>query len=132
MSASAEKARATANVLGYKISEDQARILDLLDRPIAFHRAFVPIAGSVAGAVFLSQLVYWSKRSSQEDGSIYKTQKEWEEETGLGRIEQENVRRILCEAGVLLETRKGIPCRLYFKLQAPKLASLLESDKQVC
>lgn len=120
MSAAAEKARA------------QAIGLDLLDRPIAFHRCLVPIAGSVAGAVFLSQLIYWSKRSSQGDGSIYKTRTEWEEETGLGRLEQEAVRRVLREAGVLVEMKKGIPCRLYFKLQANKLASLLESDNQEC
>lgn len=106
---------------------DKENILSLLDRPIAYHRCFVPIAAGVGGAVFLSQLVYWSSRSTQKDGSIYKTQEEWSQETGLGRYEQEAARRALKLSGVLLEIKKGIPCRLYFKLDTNKLASLLDS-----
>lgn len=114
--------------------------LEWLDRPIAFHRCFVPIAGGVAGAVFLSQLLYWSKRiSAERDGWIWKTGNEWEEETGLRRGEQEAARKKLRSAGVLEEELKGVPARLHFRLNTNKLASLLdstnkvvESSKQVC
>jgi len=35
--------------------------IDILDRPIAFHRCFVEITKSVAGALLLSQAVYWQR-----------------------------------------------------------------------
>lgn len=113
------------------MSAPSFKIINLLDRPIAYHRCFLPIAGSVAGAVFLSQLVYWSSRGKEKDGSIYKTRGEWEEETGLGRYEQESARRALRENGVLSEVKKGIPCRLYFVLNINKLASLLNSTNLI-
>lgn len=114
--------------------------LELLDRPIAFHRCFVPIAGGVAGAVFLSQLLYWSGRLPPERGGwLWKSGKEWEEETGLRRGEQEAARKKLRAVGVLNEELKGVPARMHYHLNVNKLASLLnstnwfaESDKQVC
>jgi hypothetical protein len=36
-------------------------LIDLLDRPIAFHRIFVELTGSVLAAVMLSQAFYWSR-----------------------------------------------------------------------
>ena len=102
--------------------------VDFLDRPIAFHRCFVAISGGVAGAVFLSQLLYWEKRIPVErQGWMYKTANEWEEETGLGRYEQEAARKKLRGVGVLEEELRGVPARLYYKLNINKLNSLLNS-----
>lgn len=88
-----------------------SRLRELLDRPIAYHRAFVPIAG-VAGAVMLSQAIYWSKRTNDSDGWFFKTIEAWEKETGLTRREQETARRRL--SGILIAELRGIPARLYF------------------
>lgn len=57
-------------------------ILPLLDRPIAFQRSFIRLEMGVTAALFLSQLTYWTNRTT-DDGWVYKTQDEWEEETGL-------------------------------------------------
>lgn len=62
------------------LSDEQSRILLLLQRPIAFHRVFVPLGG-VTGAVLLSQMLYWSDKGESE--WIYKTQADWYAETGL-------------------------------------------------
>ncbi|HYE72626.1 MAG TPA: hypothetical protein VEF04_04810 [Blastocatellia bacterium] len=97
----------------------------LLDRPIAYHRALVKVTGSVTAAVMLSQSLYWQKRSSSGDGFFWKTQEEWEEETGLTRYEQEGARKRLKECGVWLEERRGIPSKLYFKVDTSKLRTLL-------
>ena len=70
-------------------------LLEILDRPISYHRCFAQITGSVAAGVMLSQLIYWSKRTSDPEKWFYKTQKEWQEETGLTRTEQENARKKL-------------------------------------
>lgn len=75
----------------------------LLARPIAFHRPLAVVAGSAAGGVFLSQLVYWSDRASHPAGWIYKSASEWHEETLLSVDEQRGVRRRLVGLGVLEE-----------------------------
>lgn len=107
---------------------DAHELLGVLDRPIAYHRCFVAVAGSVAGAVFLSQLVYWARRVPDgREGWLWKTGREWETETGLRRAEQEASRKKLCALGIVDERLTGIPARLHFRLNANKLASLLSS-----
>lgn len=107
---------------------NKAFLQTILQRPIAFHRVFVPLAG-VTGALFLSQLLYWSDRGSEESGWIYKTQTEWTDETGLTRREQEFARRQLREAGVLEERYSGLPARLYYRIDFDALKAFI--DEQV-
>ncbi|MHB1287355.1 MAG: hypothetical protein ACYCYP_12545 [Leptospirales bacterium] len=108
---------------------------NLLDRPIAFHRCLVPIAG-ITGALMLGQAIYWAKRTSDSEGWFYKTIGEWEEETGLTRREQETAKKNL--KGILDTELRGIPARLYFRINWSVLEkslndhSLAESAKQGC
>lgn len=108
----------------------------LLDRPIAFQRAFVRLGVGVTGALMLSQAVYWSRRTSDADGWFYKTQDEWEEETGLTRSEQETARKRLIDKKVFFEKKKGIPCKLFYRVDFKALISTLtcpqDSGSQVC
>lgn len=98
----------------------------LLRRPIAFHRAFAEIAKGATGGLFLSQLFYWSDKGDDPEGWIYKTQEQWTEETALTRSEQERARKILVGLGLLEEARRGIPARLYYRLDVDALASMLD------
>lgn len=118
------------------------KIADVLDRPIAFHRAFVGIGGGVTGALMLSQAIYWSRRTADDDGWFFKSQIEWTEETGLTRFQQETARRALTLAGVLVEERRGVPARLFYRVDFDALeraldggsshTSLRESDNPDC
>lgn len=103
--------------------------LDLLDRPIAYHRVFVTLTGSVKAAVLLSQAVYWQKRAKQADGWWYKTAEEWTDETGLTKHEQDTARRD-CEKYLKTDLR-GIPATLYWKVDEEALSKDLfdESGK---
>lgn len=103
----------------------------LLGRPIAFHRCFVEVAGSVAGAVFLSQAVYWSQNSTAvaRDGWFYKTMHDWSSETGMSRFEIESARKSLRARGILEESRQDVPAKLYYRLDFNKLASSLLSSE---
>lgn len=100
---------------------------ELLDRPIAFHRCFGRLVGSASGGVWLSQAVYWQKRAVQSDGFFYKTRDEWEEETLCTRREQEVVRAKLVQLGILEEVRRGIPRKLFFRIDFARLAECLTS-----
>ncbi|HGJ5857435.1 MAG TPA: hypothetical protein ACHBZ1_16870, partial [Arsenophonus nasoniae] len=104
-------------------------IQNLLDRPIAFHRSFVTITKSVTSALMLSQAIYWAKRGkTHSDGEawFYKTQADWEEETGLSRREQETARKKLIGLGVMNEKRTGVPARIFFSIDFNKLEELLD------
>ncbi|HEY0428911.1 MAG TPA: hypothetical protein VGC76_14110 [Pyrinomonadaceae bacterium] len=56
---------------------------------IAVPSALIHFVGSktsrnkTSKAVFLSQLIYWSDKGARKDGFIFKTHREWYEETGL-------------------------------------------------
>ena len=97
-----------------------AFIDEIADKPIAFHRIFATICGSATSGLFLSQLWYWSKRSTL-GGWIYKSQKEWQEETGLCRYEQESARKTLIKLGILNEKKVGVPCKLYYFINKSKV-----------
>lgn len=95
------------------------------DRPIAFNRHYVTIGCGITGALMLSQAVYWSKRTKDKDGWFYKTQAEWELETGLTRREQDTARSRLESLGVLYVERRGIPAQLFYKVDVMQIHNLL-------
>jgi hypothetical protein len=108
---------------------DLHRLLDVLDRPIAFHRVFVTLTGSVTAGLMLSQGLYWTRIKRRDDpasdGWFYKTQAEWEEETGMGRSEQETARKRLRQMLFWQEERRGLPAKLYFRIDLERLAEAL-------
>lgn len=121
------------------ISEAKAVLMEVLRRPIAYHVVFARISGGVTSGVFLSQLFYWADRGKDPNGWIYKTQDEWEEETGLTRWEQETARKRLKKRGILEEKRAGMPARLHYRLNLDRVielvaaqSSLWESHNQEC
>lgn len=100
-------------------------IFDLLSRPIAYHRCFISLGAGVTGAVFMSQAVYWTRRTNDPDGWFYKSQMDWEEETGLKRGEQEKARKMLVSVGVLEERKKGLPAKLFYRVNEAKLTTMI-------
>lgn len=96
------------------------------ERPVAYYPKLVKVTGSVNAAIFLSQLGYWTPKAADPDGWVYKTQAEWETETGLSRWEQETARRQLRERGVLSEIKRGMPARLFFQIDVEALTTTWE------
>jgi len=103
-----------------------SNILQHLDRPIAFQRSFVTLTGSINAALMLSQAVYWHLRTDNKEGWFYKTQEQWEEETGLSRYEQESARKRLKELGFWEEKREGLPAKMFFRVNERLLQDQLE------
>ncbi|MFA0036475.1 hypothetical protein AB4423_06990 [Vibrio chagasii] len=83
----------------------------------------------------LSQAIYWSRRTNAS-GYFYKTQAEWEDETGMTRRELDTARKKLRDLGILEEKKQGVPCRIFYKINEPNLiaqlrhSSLAECAKQ--
>ena len=100
-------------------------MLELFDRPIAFQRSFLKLGIGVHGALFLSQAVFWSKRS-KDDGFFYKTRDDWEEETGLSRRQQENARTELKRLGILREEQRGTRRAIHYQVDGDRILFLLK------
>jgi hypothetical protein len=98
---------------------------DPLDHPIAFRRAFATITGSANAGLMLSQAFYWSHRTKDSEGWFYKTQADWEKETALSRSEQETARRRLRATTFWHEKRRGLPAKLYFRVDLKELERVL-------
>lgn len=116
------------------ITPDYSLLLSILDRPIAFHRVFVTISGSVLAGLLLSQAVYWTPRGHSEDGWFHKTRDEWMAETGMSRTEQETARKkllaIKTKEGVHVwaEERRGVPAKMWYRVDVVALFQcILES-----
>jgi len=62
-------------------------------------RQFVDYMGNLDGALFLSQVLYWSDRG--RDGWFYKTYAEWQEEICLSEYEVKKAVKKLVDLGVL-------------------------------
>lgn len=102
---------------------------DLLpDRPIAFNRDFVNLGIGITGALFLSQAVYWHKRTKNNDKWFYKVFEEWQEEIGLTRREFETARERLKAKGYIEEQKKGIPAKLYYRICPDKIVQDLQAS----
>lgn len=100
---------------------------------IAFQCAFIRLTGSAMAALMLSQAFYWAGRTTDQDGWFWKTAKQWQEETGLSRREQETARKRLRSLGLLEERRRGIPAKMSYRVDMERLqASLAESAKADC
>ncbi len=122
--------------------KNQTVLTEILKSPIAYHPLVAKSFGSVKLAVLWCQLYYWSNKTTDPDGWVYKTQKELFEETGLSRREQESARLLGKQLGVLEEKLKGVPAKMHFKVNLEKAleiiesylesSSLHESAKQVC
>jgi len=108
------------------------RIEFLFGRPIAFHRCFVKVTGSVHAALMLSQALYWLNPERQgqnrgdDEGWFWKSRDEWEAELGLSRWEQETARKLLRHTKFWLEKDKRLEHKIFFSIDFVELEKALE------
>ena len=92
-----------------ELENNQDFMLMMLDIPISFHRAYVPMTGMVTAALLLSCAVQTCVDGethdglTDRDGWFSKTQQQWSEEIGLSKDELTTARTRLRELGVLEE-----------------------------
>ncbi len=96
--------------------------LDLL-RSIAFKPAYVELTKSINAALFLSQAIYWQRKNTEK--YFFKTMKEWKIETGLSEWQQEGARKTLRKMRWWKEEKRGMPAKLFFKVDLQELEKAL-------
>lgn len=96
----------------------------LSDRPVAFHPELARLLGGINEALFFQQIAYWSDKGDDPDW-IYKTQADLAAETALTRGQQERARATLRRLGVLQEVKRGVPAKLYYRLDWAAVYALM-------
>lgn len=88
------------------------------EKPIAFYPGLARRLGDIASAIYYQQLYFWSDKGDREDGFIYKSKREFEEETTLSREQQDRIRKNLERDGwietKLTHDKRGKPT-IHFK-----------------
>lgn len=95
-----------------------------LGRVVAFYPGLTKITGSTNTTVFLCQLLYWSDKTKDAEGWIWKKSDELEEETGLTYNEQKTARDRLVELDILEEEYKRLSHFTRFRINKEVLDSL--------
>lgn len=107
----------------------KALLLDLFDEPIVFHRAYVPVTGSVTAALWLANVINRSDELDwDDDGWFEKTAESVTTDTGLTRFEQETARRCLRDRCLIEERKVGMPARLQYRVNRHRLTECLQTQ----
>lgn len=107
-------------------NHQKAIILELLGRPVAYITQIAKATKSVKLGILWSQLNYWSDKTRDAEGWIYKTQAELYDETGMSRKEQETARRHGRKIGIIEEKLAGQPATVHFKINYERTVEVIE------
>ena len=97
--------------------------LSNVGRPVAYYPKMRRITGSTNATILLCQFIYWRGKEQTEDGWLYKTSFEIEDETGLSYGEQKTARRDLVSAGLMDEHYARLDHQMRFKLNLEAINS---------
>lgn len=114
-----------SDLLEERLNLTTEQLRAIFARPVAYHKLLAIAGGSVGAGVFLSQLIYWTDKSKDPDGWIYKTLDDWWCETALGRYELKTIRNALIVRELIEEKLCGVPAKLHYKIQWPELQTAL-------
>lgn len=127
--------RCSADSLLREFDDNHAFLLMMLDTPITFHRAYVPLTGMVTAALLLSHVVQTCTDGethdgiTDSDGWFTKTQQQWTDEIGLSRDETATARSKLRNLGVISERvvrdKCGFRSSLQYRANFDRIAELL-------
>ena len=98
-------------------------IKQLSSRPIAYHRIFSVITGSLTAGVLLSQIAYWY--TAMKGKEFYKTDKNFADETGMSLCEMRTAKNLLKSLKLIQTVAKGLPAKTYYQLNEDVLVEFM-------
>lgn len=111
-----------ATTASKKLSPTQQRLR--AQHFVTYNPTFARIFGSVEAGIFLSQALYWSSATRDEDGWFWKTMEDWEDETALTKGQQQRARKRL--EGVVVCELRGRPATCHFRVDMDALDRAIE------
>lgn len=90
------------------------------------------VAGSAVATLFLAKAIECQHQTGETNGGWWrKTRNQWTAETGLSRCEQESARRLLRHAGILTESRRGLPAQMWYRIDETVLTRLMNQPSVI-
>ena len=108
-------------------------VADLLavlgNRYVAYYPALADLTGSPKAALMLGHAMFMTRvvmnKQTSRNGWFWKTSKEWKQVTGLTIEEIRSARLLLLKDGILQESLRGMPAKLWFRVDLDRLAEKL-------
>jgi hypothetical protein len=108
----------------YSLIENTTGQANILTIPVMY----INYTGSIEAALLLSQLCYWTSRTQNSEGWIYKTNKEWQEEIHLKEYSIRKATKVLVDMDIIevqIKRANGSPTLHYRIKQVEFLNSIL-------
>lgn len=121
---------AESNKVNDALAEEVTHLLSLLSkRYVAYYPSLAELTGSPKAALMLGHAMYMTRvvmeKQPNRGGWFWKTAKEWKQVSGLSIREVETARKMLLKDGILQESRRGMPAKLWFRVDLDRLAMML-------
>ena len=108
-------------------------VADLLaalgNRYVAYYPTLADLSGSPKAALMLGHAMYMTRvvmdKQASRKGWFWKTSKEWKQVTGLSVEEIRSAKKLLLKDGILQESLRGMPAKLWYRVDLNKLAEKL-------
>ncbi len=110
----------------YKMTDGQV-LKQVLSRPIAYHRIYAEITGSITAGLLLSQLCYWQKTKNDE---FYKTNEDVCKETGMTINETKGAKKKIKKLPFVMVEVKGIPAKTYYRIDFDLMYDFIKTHTQ--
>lgn len=94
-------------------------------RVVAVHPIIIKATGSVKLAVLWDQIHYWSDKTNDPDGWVYKSQEEIFDETGIKRRGIETARALGKKLGVLDSMVRNTPPTVHYRVDEEAMEGLI-------
>lgn len=101
-------------------------LLQDLGEPIVINPKLSILLNSTNANILLTHLVNCTGKQANEDGWIYKTPEELEDETGLTPSEQKTAREKLKKLGLIEENFNRLIHRMYYRVEFDEVNKLYE------
>ena len=114
-----------------RVNENLAQgVKDILsalgNRYVAYYPSLAELTGSPKAALMLGHAMFMTRvvldKQPNRGGWFWKTSKEWKQVAGLSVREIETSRKVLLKDGILQESRRGMPAKLWFRVDLDRLA----------
>ena len=99
-------------------------------QPFPYYPAIAKLIG-VKECIFLCRLIWWTGMEKAGDGWIYKTQLDFQNETGMSFDEQSNARKNLKRLGLLEERHQRLQHKMFYKVNLEALNDKWEASAPI-
>ncbi len=108
-------------------SDDSHALGPLLGPSVAYHRILAHVTDGVHAALMLSRALHLARQERQGPNTawIVRSCRQWTDDLGLTRREQETARRLLVDLGLWEERQVGMPRRTAARVRIDVLIGLL-------